>query len=62
MAAATMIVRHSVKDYAAWRVVYEEVGPLRHQYGCTDEEVFVSPEDGNDVTVFLVSSTDSIHH
>lgn len=51
MATATMFVRHSVNDYAAWRAVYEEVEPLRQQYGCFGAEVHVDPTDKNDVYV-----------
>ncbi|MGH9222922.1 MAG: hypothetical protein ACRD2W_03785 [Acidimicrobiales bacterium] len=36
---ATLIVRHRVDDYSAWRSVYDSVDGLRQQYGCTDEEV-----------------------
>ena len=45
----TLIVRHPVQDYDAWRVVYEEVGALRNQHGCTAERVLRLPTDGNDV-------------
>ncbi len=44
-----LIVRHPVTDFATWRVVYEEVGALRDQHGCTAERVLVLPSDGNDV-------------
>jgi len=27
--SSTLIVRHPVQDFAAWKVVYDEVGPLR---------------------------------
>ena len=46
---ATLIVRHPVADFAAWRTVYDEVGSLRDAHGCTAERVLVSPSDGNDV-------------
>lgn len=45
----TLIVRHPVTDYDVWRVVYEEVGVLRDQHGCTAERVLRLPTDGNDV-------------
>jgi hypothetical protein len=47
--SATLIVRHPVQDYASWRVVYDEVGPLRDQHGCTEERVLQLPTDANDV-------------
>ncbi|HET7487873.1 MAG TPA: hypothetical protein VFJ85_08085 [Acidimicrobiales bacterium] len=51
MSKATLIVRHQVEDYGQWRAVYEEVDGLRRQYGCTAEEVLVSPTDKQDVFV-----------
>lgn len=51
MAKATLIARHRVADYAAWRAVYDTVEDLRQQYGCTDPEVLVDPGDKDDVFV-----------
>ncbi len=45
--SATLAIRHHVRDYAAWRKVYDELEPLRAQYGCTAQRVMRSPEDGN---------------
>ncbi len=47
--SATLMVRHPVKDFDAWKVVYDEVGTLRDQHGCTYERVLRLPSDGNDV-------------
>jgi hypothetical protein len=47
----TLIVRHRVQDYDAWRTVYEEVGPLREQHGCTEDRVLRAPADSDDVLV-----------
>ena len=47
--SGTLIVRHPVTDYDAWHVVYEEVGTLRDQHGCTNERVLRGPTDGTDV-------------
>jgi len=52
MATATLIVRHQVEDYAAWRAVYETVEGLRGQHGCTGAEVMVDP--GNKQDVFIL--------
>ena len=49
--SAILAVRHQVSDYAAWRKVYDEVEPLRAQYGCTAQRVLRLPEDGNDLFV-----------
>jgi len=51
MAQATLLVRHQVEDYAAWRAVYESVEGLRQAHGCTDAEVMVDPADEQDVYV-----------
>ncbi|MGH9020715.1 MAG: cyclase [Acidimicrobiales bacterium] len=51
MTLTTLIVRHQVEDYAAWREEYDAVEPLRLQHGCVGQEVMVSPSDDNDVTV-----------
>jgi len=51
MSQATLVVRHKVNDYAAWRAVYEGVGTLRQQHGCTGAEVMTDPADKNDVFV-----------
>ena len=49
--SATLAVRHTVNDYSAWRVVYDSLGPLREQHGCTGEMVLVAPGDDNDVFI-----------
>lgn len=49
--SATLVVRHSVADYAAWRTVYDELATLRAQHGCTDPRVFSAPGDANDLFV-----------
>ena len=48
---ATLIVRHKVNDYMAWRSVFDELEPLRAQHGCTNKRVLRLPEDGNDVLI-----------
>ncbi len=47
--SSTLIVRHPVTDFAAWKVVYDEVGTLRDKHGCTEDRVLVLPTDANDV-------------
>ena len=51
MAKALSIVQHPVKDYAAWRSVYEEVQPLRDKHGVSAADVLQDPADPNEVTV-----------
>lgn len=49
--SATLAVQHHVRDYAAWRKVYDEVEPLRAQHGCTAQRVMRLPDDGNELFV-----------
>src|SRR5580698_4700562 len=49
--SATLTVRHNVRDYAAWRKVYDELEPLRVQHGCTAKRVMRLPDDGNDLFI-----------
>ena len=49
--SAILAVRHQVSDYAAWRKVYDDVEPLRAQYGCTAQRVLRLLEDGNDLFI-----------
>ena len=49
--SATLTVRHKVQDYAAWRKVYDELQPLRTQYGCTAQRVMRLPDDADDLFV-----------
>ena len=48
---ATLVVRHTVNDFAEWHSVYEGLEPLRVEHGCTDKRVFQAPGDANDVLV-----------
>ena len=49
--SATLAVRHNVQDYAAWRKVFDELGPLRTQYGCTAQRVMQVPGDTDDLFI-----------
>lgn len=49
--SATLVVRHSVSDYAAWRTVYDEVETIRATHGCTSQRVLANPDDANDVFI-----------
>jgi hypothetical protein len=55
--SATLAVRHTVADYAAWRVVYDEVEIIRSKYGCTAKTVDRSPDDANDLFITHVFPT-----
>ena len=49
--SATLAVRHTVADYAAWRAVYDEVEPVRARHGCTEKAVLRLPSDANDLFI-----------
>ena len=48
---ALTIIRHRVRDYAAWRKVYDEVGPMQKAGGVTEESVYQAKDNPNDVVV-----------
>ena len=45
MGPVLAVVSHPVKDYAAWRVVYDGAEPIRKKAGVTGAEVFHDPKD-----------------
>ena len=51
MATATLLVRHQVEDYAAWRSVYDGLDAVRKAHGCTADEVMADPADGQDLFI-----------
>lgn len=51
MATATLLVRHRVENYGAWRSVYDSVEDLRQEHGCTGDEVLVDGGGGSEVYV-----------
>ena len=48
---ALLVVRHSVRDYGAWRQVYDAVKPMQTAGGVTEESVYQDPGNPNDVLV-----------
>jgi quinol monooxygenase YgiN len=48
---ATLFVRHTVSDYAAWRKLYDTFAPIQKQHGVTAQAVYQSADNPNDVTV-----------
>jgi hypothetical protein len=51
MAKALGIVQHPVSDYAAWKIVYDDVQPLRDKHGVSAATVLQDPANPNNVTV-----------
>lgn len=49
-----IFIRHTVADFAKWKVVYDAHEHIRKQFGCTKAEVFTNASNPNDVL--------SVHH
>ena len=49
----TMIVQHSVTDYATWRPLFDGHASTRDAHGCQSVNVYREVEDGNAITVLL---------
>jgi len=64
--SATLVVRHSVADYAAWRAVYDQVDAIRAEHGCTGQRVLRLPTDANEVFIThefpSVAQAEAFHH
>ena len=52
-----MFVRHRVADYTAWREVYDSIDDERRGMGVTEDAVYRSVVDPNDVTIWHDFST-----
>ncbi len=48
---ATLYVHHMVKDYIAWRKLFDDMTSMRTGYGCTGHQVYQSPSNPNEVTI-----------
>jgi hypothetical protein len=48
---AMMVVLHRVKDYRAWRQVYDEFEPVQKAGGVIAESVYQAKDDPNNVLV-----------
>jgi hypothetical protein len=49
---ATLFVRHTVGDYAAWRKAYDEFDATRRGMGVTSDGVYQLEGNPNDVTIY----------
>lgn len=49
--SAHLFVRHDVADYAAWRKVYDGFAATAREWGATEQGVYQSTDNANDVTV-----------
>jgi quinol monooxygenase YgiN len=48
-----LIMQTRVRDYDAWKTVFDDGEPLRAKHGCTGHEIFRGVDDGNAVTLHL---------
>jgi quinol monooxygenase YgiN len=48
---AILIVHFKVKDYAAFRQVFDNTTPTRTRFGSTGHKVLQSPSDPNEITI-----------
>jgi len=46
-----VMVQHKVRDYDAWKSVFDEHQAVRTRHGATGHELYRSLEDPNEVTV-----------
>ena len=49
----TLIMRERVRDYDAWKSVFDGGEPHRAKHGCSGHVIYRSDDDGNDLTVHL---------
>ena len=47
-----LFIRHNVADYQAWRKVYDDFDAQRRSMGVTDDCVYQSIDNPNDVTAW----------
>ena len=50
--ASTLVIRHQIGDYDAWRSAFDRDSSNRREHGCTQEAVF---RGADDPTTILVS-------
>jgi heme-degrading monooxygenase HmoA len=49
----SLLIRHKVKDYAAWKPVFDQYGTTRRANGSQGGRLFRSAADPNEVLVLL---------
>jgi quinol monooxygenase YgiN len=45
------MVQHKVRDFDAWKSVFDEHGDVRRQHGAVGHEVYRGIDDSNEITV-----------
>ena len=46
-----IIVQHTVRDYDAWKRVFDEHETVRRQHGATGHQLYRGADDPNEVTI-----------
>ena len=50
---AVLLIRHRVRDFAAWQVVFTGDAAARRAYGARRERIYHDPADPEEVLVYL---------
>ena len=50
---ASMLVQHHVKDFMAWKKVYDSVADFRHSSGELTDQVYHDASDANKLTLLF---------
>jgi hypothetical protein len=45
-----LMVQHTVRDYDAWKAVFDEHQAVRARYGATGHQLYQSADDPNQIT------------
>jgi len=46
-----IIVQHSVRDFDAWKLTFDEHATTRAKYGCLGHTIYRDPDDRNAISV-----------
>jgi heme-degrading monooxygenase HmoA len=46
-----VIVQHKVRDFDAWKPVFDEHGDVRRKHGATGHEIYRGMDDPNEITI-----------
>ena len=50
---AVLVIRHQVRDYAAWRAAFDDHAPIRRAHGSIQERIFRNAANANEVLAYL---------
>ena len=48
-----LIVQHTVRDYEAWKLVFDEHESVRAKYGCHGHTIYRDADKPNDVSILM---------